>query len=198
MGACPPSAPPPHPDLPPTSKVVLSVNEKNTRNNSVIHALTRSCPRVVLHLKMLHSIFVGVMENPMVTKFIIIEDFHAVGMRHWCERSLHRGEVLSLVREPENPFDENAVALYNQNGSEKMAYIGRFEAKGMKILMEHPHILNRCSLIAIVTGNWEIDPVYLDQGPRQTCNVALQVFEHHYQEIVNCIKEIGFAHADVV
>ena len=55
----------------------------------------------------------------MVTKFITIEGLNAVGMRHWCKRSLHIGEVLMLVREPENPFDENAIALYNQNGSDK-------------------------------------------------------------------------------
>ena len=136
------------------------------------------------------------MRNQVVTKFITIEGLNVVGMRHWCQRNLHIGEVLTLVREPENPFDENAIALYNQNGSEKMAYIGRFVAEGMAKLMEHSKILNRCSLIAIVTGHWEI--VNLDQGPRQTCNVSLQVFDHHYNEILNLIEEMGFSHADIV
>ena len=52
----------------------------------------------------------------MATKFILIEQIDAVGMHHWCKRNLHKGEVLTLVREPDNPVDKNAVALYNQNG----------------------------------------------------------------------------------
>ena len=149
-----------------------------------------------IKIKTIFFVFVGGMGNQVVTKFITIEALNAVDMRHWCKRSLRIGEVLMLVREPENPFDENAIALYNQNGSEKMAYIGRFVAEGMAKLMEHPKILNRCSLIAIVTGNMEI--VNWDQGARQTCNIALQVFDYHYHEILNYIEEIGFSHTDVV
>ena len=45
--------------------------------------------------------------------------------------------------------------------------------------MKYPHVLNKHNLMAIVTGKWEV--VVWDQGPRQTCNVALQVFECHCQ-----------------
>ena len=90
----------------------------------------------------------------MATKFILIEQLDEVGMHHWCKRSLHKGEVLTSVREPDNPVDKNAVTLYNQNGSEKMAYLGWSDAKRMKMLMEHPNVLNRYNLMAIVTGKW--------------------------------------------
>ena len=99
----------------------------------------------------------------MATKSIIIEQLDAVGMHHWCKRSLQKGEVLTLVREPDNPVDQNAVALYNQNVSQKMAYLGWSDAKRMKELMEHQNVLNRCNLMANVTGKWEV--VIWDQGP---------------------------------
>ena len=139
--------------------------------------------------------FVDRKRNKMATKFILIEQLDAVGMHHWCKRNLQKGEVLTLLREPDNPADKNAVALYNQNGSEKMAYSGWSDAQRIKILMEYPHVLNRCNLMAIVTGKWEV--VVWDQGPRQTCNVALQVFECHCEEMLKYIKEIGLCHAHI-
>ena len=48
--------------------------------------------------------------------------------------------------------------------------------------------------MAIVTGNWEV--VDWDQSPRQTCNVAFQVFECH-SELLDYIKEIGLCNAHV-
>ena len=131
----------------------------------------------------------------MTTKFIIIERLDAVGMHHWCRRSLQKGEVLRLVREPDNPFDGNAVALYNQTGTEKMAYLGWSDAKRIKLLIEHSCVLNRSNLMAIITGKWEV--VIWDQGPRQTCNVALQVLACHTQQVLDFIKNIGLCHAHV-
>ena len=83
---------------------------------------------------------------------------------------LQRGEILKLVREPDTPIDVNAVALYNDTGSEKMANLGSAGGKGVALLMQHANVLNKHNLMAIVTGNWEV--VDWDQGPRQTCNVA--------------------------
>ena len=132
----------------------------------------------------------------MATKFIIIEQLDAVGMHHWCKRSLHKGAVLRLVREHDNPVDVNAIALFCESGSEKMAYLGWSDAKRMKLLMDHPHVLNKNNLMAIITGKWEV--VVWDQGPRQTCNVAIQVFECQSQELLNYIKEVGLCHAHIV
>ena len=131
----------------------------------------------------------------MATKFIIVEQLDAVGMHHWCKRKLQKGEVLRLVREPNNPVDVNAIALFNENGSERLAYMGWSDAKRMKLLMEHPSVLNKSELMAIVTGKWEV--LVWDQGPRQTCNVALQVFECHSQQVLDYIKEIGLWHAHI-
>ena len=85
-------------------------------------------------------------------------------MHHCFKRKILRGEVLTLVREPGYPLDENAIALFNQNGSERMAYLGWSDAKRMKLLMEHPHVLDKCNLKAIVTGKWKV--VVRDQWPR--------------------------------
>ena len=78
---------------------------------------------------------------------------------------------MTLVREPGNPVDENAIALFNQNDSERMAYLGWYDVKRMQLLMEYPYVLDKCNLMATVTGKWEV--VVWDQGPRQTCNVGL-------------------------
>ena len=88
----------------------------------------------------------------MATKYILAEQLDAVGMHHWCNWKLQKGEVLTLVREPGNPVDENAIPSFSQNGSERMAYLGWSDAKRMKLLMEHPHVSNKCNLMAIVTG----------------------------------------------
>ena len=44
--------------------------------------------------------------------------------------------------------------------------------------------------MTVVTGKWEV--VVWDQGPRQTCNVALQVSECHSQELLNYIKRLAY------
>ena len=132
----------------------------------------------------------------MATKFIIVEKLDAVGMHHWCKRSFQKGEILRLVREPNNPVDANTIALFDESESEKMAYLGWSDAKRVKLLMEHPHVLNKHNLMAIVTGKWEV--VVWDQGPRQTCNVAFQVFDCHSQQLLDYIKQIGLCHAHVV
>ena len=43
--------------------------------------------------------FVDRKRNKMATKFILIEQLDAVGMHHWCKRSLQKGEVLTLLRD---------------------------------------------------------------------------------------------------
>ena len=101
----------------------------------------------------------------MTTRFIIVRtgcSWHAspVGKGNYRE-----GEILKLVREPDNPVDVNAVALYNDTGSEKMAYLGWAGAKRVALLMQHTNVLKKHNLMAIVTGNWEV--VELDQGPKQ-------------------------------
>ena len=70
----------------------------------------------------------------MTTKFIIIEQLDAVGMHHWCKRSLQKGEVLRLVREPDNPVDVNAIALFSESGSEKNGLLGMVRCKKNEII----------------------------------------------------------------
>ena len=93
------------------------------------------------------------------------------------------------------PLDVNAVALYNDTCSEKMAYLGWADAKRVALLMQHANVLNKHNLMAIVTRNWEV--VDWDHCPRQTCNVAFQVFECHSEQLLDYIKEIGLCYAHV-
>ena len=74
----------------------------------------------------------------------------------------YRGEILKLAREPDNPVGVNVVALYNDTGSEKMAYLGWADVKRVALLMQDANVLNKHNLMAIVTGNWEV--VDWDQG----------------------------------
>ena len=89
----------------------------------------------------------------------------------------------------------NAVALYNDASSEKMAYLGWTDAKRVALLMQHANVFNKHNLLAIVIGNREV--VDWDQDPRQTCNVAFKVFECHSEQLLDYIKEIGLCYAHV-
>ena len=67
----------------------------------------------------------------MTTRFIIVEEMDAVGMHHWC--IIQRGEILKLVREPDNPVDVNAVALQPLDRS----IFGPFKTSYDKMCSEH-------------------------------------------------------------
>ena len=88
----------------------------------------------------------------IATNFIIIEKLDAVGMHHWSHRKLAHGEILKLVREPDNPKDPNAIALYDQHQISKLAYLGWSDALQMCKVMLHEKVLNKVNMKAIVTG----------------------------------------------
>ena len=111
------------------------------------------------------------------------------------QKETTEGEILKLVRESDNPVDVNAVVLYNDTGSEKKAFFGWADAKRVALLRQHDNVLNKHNLMAIVTGNWEV--VDWDRGPRQTCNIAFQVFECHSEQLLDYLKEIGLCYAHV-
>ena len=127
----------------------------------------------------------------IATNFIIIEKLDAVGMHHWSH-----GEILKLVREPDNPKDPNAIALYDQHQISKLAYLGWSDALQMRKVMLHEKVLNKVNMKAIVTGKWEV--VLWEQGPQQTCNVAVKVLSCNTVEFVNYIKSIELVHCYIV
>ena len=68
---------------------------------------------------------------------IVSRDFYLAGVRHYlpcnghdCSNQTRVGlnDKVSLILEPENQFDENAVAVYNSY-NEKIGYIPRYYAK---------------------------------------------------------------------
>ena len=57
-----------------------------------------------------------------------------VGIRYY-RGVVHRGEWVELVREPENPYDRNAIRVDNQYGIQ-VGHIGRDYAYSMRPIMD--------------------------------------------------------------
>lgn len=51
-----------------------------------------------------------------------------VGINYYPHRKLVSGDLLTFKREPENRFDRNAIAAYNEAG-EQVGYLSRNRAK---------------------------------------------------------------------
>ena len=60
--------------------------------------------------------------------------FHVVGLRHY-NGIAKTGEHVSLVREPDNEYDLNAIAVHNQHGKQ-VGFISRDEAKALAPIMD--------------------------------------------------------------
>jgi len=63
------------------------------------------------------------MSNHFCTTYAII-----VGVNHYPHKKLIAGDLITFKREPENPFDSNAMAAYNEAG-EQVGYLSRNRAK---------------------------------------------------------------------
>ena len=71
-------------------------------------------------------------------KILLLESPLAGYQYHRAEgvRSFLRvGENLRLVREPQNPYDGNAIAVYFRN--DKLGYVPRDENRALAVMMDH-------------------------------------------------------------
>src|SRR5688572_28522636 len=57
---------------------------------------------------------------------VVGEQYYALGLR---DRSFAPGQRLMLMRQPQNPHDSNAVAVFNSGGSLQVGYLPREDAK---------------------------------------------------------------------
>ncbi len=67
-------------------------------------------------------------------------EFELVGM-YWLDnrselkRSISVGSCVSIVREPDNKYDKNAIAIHNRNG-DKLGYISKLQNEELAFLLD--------------------------------------------------------------
>ena len=93
-----------------------------------------------------------------------------VGIRYY-RGVVHRGEWVELVREPENPYDRNAIRVDNQYGIQ-VGHIGREYAYSMRSVMdgigEYSTLRIECTIPNPPTGVYRIGALVSIYGPRIT------------------------------
>ena len=93
-----------------------------------------------------------------------------VGIRYY-RGVVHRGEWVELVREPENPYDRNAIRVDNQYGIQ-VGHIGRDYAYSMRPIMdgigEYSTLRIECTIPKPPTGVYRIGALVSIYGPRTT------------------------------
>lgn len=72
------------------------------------------------------------------------------------ESTVFKKESVSLIPEPENPFDRNAIAAYTSDGV-KCGYIAREETAMIKELMEEPDCKARLFYMDFMAGSAKIE-----------------------------------------
>jgi single-stranded-DNA-specific exonuclease len=95
---------------------------------------------------------------------------HVVGESHYEDavKRCRPGDRLILKREPENPYDKNAVAVLGENG-EQIGYLGRDNAEWVARLMDEGKSLE--ARVKWVTGGTRDKPsrgvvIDVDTTPR--------------------------------
>ena len=60
--------------------------------------------------------------------------FHIVGLKYYLG-AVSPGDIVSLVRKPDNKYDSNAIAVYNRSG-DQVGFISREEARMLAPIMD--------------------------------------------------------------
>ena len=102
------------------------------------------------------------------TTFVGSSEYRIVGLQHYDGRA-HPGEYVTLVREPHNPYDRNAIRVDNLRG-EKVGHIKRQSAELLSRVMD-----NRGKKI-------RIDASILDNGCAYWSPVRLEFFCVHLDD----------------
>lgn len=112
-------------------------------------------------------------------KRLVVRNVMVVGMHHYGEKQLSVGSYYRIEIEPNNPYDETAVAVYD--GNIKVANLKRDCAKALFCLMQE----NRA------TSKYFLKPLENAQvrsrrtGPEQLSVVAFQCPEEFIRELTN-------------
>ena len=112
-----------------------------------------------------NKIFSGRMKNK------IIKDIYAVWMHHWDSKNLPIDDVLYVQNEPENPFDETAVAIFrDKQTNTRCAYLQKKYAKFISVLLKE-HLM-----LGVVYLKAKDLPTKFSvySGPKQRCNLGFK------------------------
>ena len=78
-------------------------------------------------------IYIRDFQETVIMKNVVIRNLYAVGMHHWAGNQLQIGPVYYSQPEPNNVYDANAVAIFEEKElSKKAAYLRREDAKLVK------------------------------------------------------------------
>jgi hypothetical protein len=90
---------------------------------------------------------------------VVGEQYYALALR---DQSFTPGRRLVLQRQPQNPFDTNAIAVFNSDASLQVGYLPREDAKRLARVLDKGTRLDAFSI-------WEV----LDGGRRVQVRVLL-------------------------
>ena len=85
-----------------------------------------------------------------------MQSFRVAGVSNYQgalqDRSFAPGKVLSLVPEPQNPYDANAVAIYDESRTRHIGYVPKSEAKYVSRCLAAGRKLQSISMWETVKG----------------------------------------------
>jgi hypothetical protein len=90
---------------------------------------------------------------------VVGEQYYALALR---DQSFAPGRRLTLLRQPQNPFDANAIAVFNSDASLQVGFLPREDAKRLARALDKGTRMDALSI-------WEV----LDHGRRVQIRVLL-------------------------
>lgn len=112
-------------------------------------------------------------------KKVVIRNVQVVGMHHYGRRELALGATYTVAAEPSNPYDTNAVAVFD--GPRKVGNLKRDCAKAVyRIIQENK-----------AKSKYYIKPLDVAEvknrrtGPQQTCVMAFKCLEEDTNELIS-------------
>jgi SWI/SNF-related matrix-associated actin-dependent regulator of chromatin subfamily A3 len=102
-----------------------------------------------------------------------------VGIRYY-RGVVHQGEWVNLVREPDNPYDPNAIRVDNQNNVQ-VGHIARAIALGLKPVMDSTHhctdVRVECSIQQPPRGAYQIQGTAAIYGPPTKAKMVIALLK---------------------
>ena len=117
---------------------------------------------------------------------VIVRDLHVVGMHHHGGRSLEIGGIFQAVHEPNNPYDNNAVAIQTKEGR-VVAYLARNHARVVVDVFKYGVALG--SVMVRVSSGAEVKK--RRYGPQQLVVIGFKVLEGHKEAVVKRFRQNG-------
>lgn len=121
-------------------------------------------------------------------KKVFLRHVFAVGMHHHGSRQLEVDEGHTLKHEMDNPYDLNAISIWNLEG-QKVAYLRRDCAAKVAPLFRQDLIQGPVYLKA----KFPAEVFNRRQGPRQTCAVAFRCHDAELPRVNAAMANTGIS-----